>query len=446
VNGYLERIAYAHDGSHDFRAVTSSLGHDDRDLGYKFHWYGRLKYQPARQPSTWYWTDGTLAVVIRRIPGNQGEGRDDRAHALFGTADELDLTQALALAGSCPLWTDPSWYGDGAGVLSKVSTSQLPTRRPLWESPGMDADVVNELWPIVHALRQRPTRPVWVFDTLSEDRAVSHIRAVAGIMATLGSNELPWTFATREDNGNQGKLVPRIRFVPGWGLPDVASDSTRTVIRSDYRDASADEELECRRLVTAYLTGGPTTLEQELVPAQAPPPPIPVATNAVPAQVTAPPDYWPPDQPTPPPPAPENAQSLFRDLGNARDHELSGLVRRLTQATVSDYDRGTIRTQLADPYGAVRRRLDDVDPAVRNQLLAQLLAVTAMRPDDWRSREAGRSVDRLLEVIGGPTRPVRGQRRRKQRRSWAELMPLAVWLMGAAVLVMALVVATTVTG
>jgi hypothetical protein len=447
VNGYLDRIVYAHSGSLDFQAVASSLGRHEYGLHDKFRYYGRLEVQRDRPPSTWYWADGKTAVVIRRLPGNQGDGRDDRAHVLLGNADELDLQRALALADNCPLWTDGSWRA--AGVLDKIDAGQLPDPLPLWDRPDVTTDAVNNLWPIVHAVCRRPELPIWVFDTLSEGGVVDQIRTLVGMAAILTPNEMPWTFATGEDSDVRGSLEPRIRFVRGWGTSRVASDTKRTVVRSDYQGATADEEQKYRDLVTIYLADGPEALQRELdhasvstVPARTPTIPPRQDGQRTPAEHSF-------GQPLPAqqiPPPPESAATLFNRLWNAHDDELSVLVLRLTQTRVTEQERNLIRSDLVNPHSMTCQRFNKLEPAQRNQLLTQLITMTAMRPKDWRSPDASRSTERLLQAIGAPAREERRHRNRRERRSYSDLMPLALWLMGATILVLALIVATTVTG
>ncbi len=447
MNGYLDRIVYAHSGSLDFRAVASSLASHEYDLRDKFRYYGRLDTQRDRPPSTWYWADGKMAVVIRRLPGNQGDGRDDRAHVLLGRADELDLRQALALADNCPLWTEPSWRE--AGVLDKVDARQLPDPLPLWDRPDATADAINNLWPIVHAVCLRPELPIWVFDTLSEGGVVSQIRTLVGMAAILTSNVAPWTFATGEDSEVRGSLEPRIRFVRGWGANGVSSDARRTVVRSDYQGATADEAQKYRDLVAIYLTGGPEALQREMDHASAStadsrPPTIAPRQDG--HRTTSEHSF---EQPVPPqqiPPPPENVRTLLNRLHSVPDDELPALVLRLTQTQVSEHERNLLRSDLANPHSSTSHRFNQLEPAQRSQLLTQLITMTVMRPKDWRSPEASRTADRLLQAIGAPARNERRHRNRREPRSYTHLMPLALWLMSAAVLVLTLVVANTVTG
>ena len=426
MNGHIDRIVYAHRGSPDFGPVCSSLSPGRRDWARKLMYRARLKFQPQRPNSTVYWTDGETAVVIRRVPGHQGDGRDDRAFALLGTIDQLTVYQALALADDSPVWMDNGWYRESR--IDPITVDELPVPLPPWSPQDAGAVLPTELWPLVHAFEQRPDVPILVATDMAEPAMVGLIRSLIGMGQVIRQDAGRWSFSTREDQPAQGDIQPRIQFLPRW-----SGAGGGTVVRYSDVDTVSADAARYEHLVEVYLANGPDALREELRRA-----PVAAGTAPIPDQSrsAAPPTYQEsqqhpgqPDDPpphrrstgepnhtSPPPQSPpaQTAWQLFQSLPNNARDAIPGLVQAVVLAPATDTDRTRIRQDLADSESQFRQRIRAFSPSEQDRILAPLLVMT-MRTSGWESRQVTRSMDRLLRAIGGASR--HGRRRRTQENA-----------------------------
>lgn len=436
MNGYLDRITYGHRGSTDFGPVASSPGtNPQRIRSLQFH--SRLLFAPNRPESTFYWNDGTDAAVMRRLPGSDGDGRDDRAHVLLGRSDVLHLEQALALAADCRIWHDPGW-DNGTETIEPVGTEMLPPRRVMWEHTDQQTNLVEEIWPLLYASEHWPGRPIWVVDDLSEHTMVNLVRALAGAVEVLRPKGRPlWNFSTREDVLPTGELRPDIQFVPR-GSGEVASNDLRAVVRYPYRDATEQDEELYRLIAGTYVERGPhavakmlrtlTTVTRPqsdavLVGAnepRRPPENTSLAThdpNWSPQrqqqqQFVAPPAGVLPADPIPPP---VPVSELLARIGTAPASELAGLVDEIARAANNQSDRAEVRRQLLDPRGKINVRFTRLHPGDRNRLTVRLLNTVTLGNEGWDHPSATRLVDDLVKVATS-TAPAAEDRRSRRRR------------------------------